>query len=370
MKYEHGLKSIPDDELLRRLTELLQKSRRIESELVAHIGEVDERKLYLREAFPSMFEYSIKVLGLSEAEAYLRINVARAARKHPMLLEMLGCGRLHLSGIAKLAPYLNEANREELLARASGMTKRQLEELVAEISPKPDVPTTMRKLPVRQKENPNRAESAKTPNGDGVSPTPILPPISTPAITQPLSPARYRIQFTASAELHDKLEQLRARMRTSIPDGDISSIIDDAVTEKLERLESKRFGKTDAPRKNLDEIDTSASSRYIPAAVRRAVYERDGGQCAFVDKSGRRCTHRDRLEFHHRKPYGRGGDHSLDNVQLLCHGHNGFQAELDYGKEAIERHRRSAHRVSEPEVSYTIHLEPTPPGQSCYAEFG
>ncbi len=110
MKYKHQLKSVPDDELLRRLSELLQKSRRVESELVAHIGEVDERKLYLREAFPSMFEYCIKVLGLSEAEAFLRINVARASRKHPMLLEMLGAGRLHLSGIVKLAPQLTEAN--------------------------------------------------------------------------------------------------------------------------------------------------------------------------------------------------------------------------------------------------------------------
>jgi len=118
MKHEHQLKSVPDDELLRRLSELLQKSRHIESELVAHIGEVDERKLYLREAFPSMYEYSIKVLHLSEAEAFLRINVARAARKHPMLLEMLGDGRLHLSGIVKLAPYLTDANREELLAHA------------------------------------------------------------------------------------------------------------------------------------------------------------------------------------------------------------------------------------------------------------
>jgi len=143
-------------------------------------------------------------------------------------------------------------------------------------------------------------------------------------------------------------------MRASIPDGDIASIIEEAVTEKLERLESKKFGKTNAPRKSLDETDTSASSRYIPAAVKRAVCERDGGQCAFVDENGRRCTHRDGLEFHHREPYGRGGDHSLENIHLMCRGHNGYLAEVDYGKEAIERHRRSAHRVSEPEVTYTI----------------
>ncbi len=60
-------------------------------------------------------------------------------------------------------------------------------------------------------------------------------------------------------------------MRSSVPDGDLAAIIEEAVTEKLERLEAKRFGKAKAPRKNLEETDTSASSRYIPAAVKRAV---------------------------------------------------------------------------------------------------
>ena len=90
------------------------------------------------------------VLHLSEWEAYLRIAVARASRTHPVLLVMLEDGRLHLSGIAKIAPLLTEANRETLLARAVHKSKREIEELVAEFSPKPDVPTTMRKLPVHR----------------------------------------------------------------------------------------------------------------------------------------------------------------------------------------------------------------------------
>ncbi len=85
-------------------------------------------------------------------------------------------------------------------------------------------------------------------------------------------------------------------MRSSVADGDLAAIIEEAVTEKLERLEAKRYGKTKAPRKSLAETDTSASSRYIPAAVKRAVYERDLGQCAFVDETGRRCKETGRLE--------------------------------------------------------------------------
>jgi hypothetical protein len=93
-----------------------------------------------------MFKYVTECLHLSEAEAYLRIEVARASRKHPMLLDRLSDGSLHVSGIATLAPILTEANRETVLARAAFKTKQEIKELVAELSPKPDVPDTIRKL--------------------------------------------------------------------------------------------------------------------------------------------------------------------------------------------------------------------------------
>ncbi len=145
---KHALKSISDDELLRRVPELLKNSRPVEAELIAHLAEVDERRLYARYA-SSLYSYSTRVLHMSEYEALLRMRVARASRKHPVLLEMLADGRLHLSGIDKLAPILTEDNCEILLARAVHLSKREIEELVAEISPKPDVPPSIRKLPTR-----------------------------------------------------------------------------------------------------------------------------------------------------------------------------------------------------------------------------
>jgi 5-methylcytosine-specific restriction endonuclease McrA len=359
MKTKRPIESIAkksDDELLRGLLELLQSSRRIESELVAHIGEVDQRRLYARYA-SSMFRYATEVLHLSEHEAYLRIEVARASRKHPMLLEMLADGRLHLSGIAKLAPHLTEANRDTLLERATHKSKREIEELVAELAPQPDVPATIRKLPeprsraapTRKVLGPDRVEVNSEPKA-----TPSNPAPAKPAVMKPIAPARYRIAFTASAELRDKLERLRALMRSSVPDGDLATLIEEAVTEKLERLESKRYGKAKTPRKSLQETDTSASSRYIPSAVRRAVYARDLGQCAFLDENGRRCAETRRLEFHHRHPYGRGGNHRLDNIELRCRIHNLDQAYRDYGSEVMKRYRRSAGRVSEPSVLYYV----------------
>ena len=158
-------------------------------------------------------------------------------------------------------------------------------------------------------------------------------------MVEPLSPARYRVEFTASAALRDKLERLRSLMRSTDPDADLGTVIEAAVSEKLERLEARRFATTARPRKELAEADTSPSSRHIPAPVRRAVYERDGGQCCYVDAEGRRCGARGDLEYHHRLPYGFGGDHGLDNTCLACATHNAMLAEHDYGAEVMARHR-------------------------------
>jgi hypothetical protein len=356
MSSTHELHSISDDELLRRLAELLKHSRRVESDLVAHIGEVDARRLYAREAASSMFTYCTEVLHLSEAEAYLRIAAARASRKHPMLLAMLSDGRIHLSGIGKLAPYLTDANCEGVLARAAHKSKREIEELVAELVPKPDVPPTVRKVPARAESAPApelRLDAVKNETPSQSAPRPPAPPV-----VQALAPARYRVTFTASAELRDKLERLETLMQE-----DLATVIEAAVTEKLERLEAKRFAETKKPRKSLEETDTSASSRYMPAAVKRVVRKRDQDRCTFVDKQGRRCTERRGLEFHHDDPFGRGGDRSPSNIRLLCRAHNSYLAERDYGKDVMDRYRRSGSRVSESAPVYGLAFRSPPEDQ-------
>ena len=216
-----------------------------------------------------------------------------------------------------------------------------------EITPKPDVPTVMRKLPQR----PKKAASQLGP--DQVAIELPAPAKTKPALVEPLAPARYKVQFTANAEFHAKLERLQALMRSSVPDGDLAAIIEEAVSEKLERLEAKRFGKTTAPRKSVEETDTSPSSRYIPAAVRRTVSERDGNRCTFVDGRGRRCRSRNALQFHHDEAFALGGDHSPDNVQMMCPAHNQYLAERTYGKEVMGRFRRSDSRAREPGPVYS-----------------
>jgi hypothetical protein len=364
------LRSVPDDDLLRRLGSLVHQSRSVEHDLVADIAEVDARKLYAREAASSMHAYCTSVLHLSGAEAYLRIAAARASLKHPVLLIMLADGRLNLTTIGLLAPHLTPENRDALLARATHQSKRRILALVAALKPRPDVAAVIRKLPERR-------VPALAPRPDVVSAAPIaavlelgpeqpteVVPVASPetsaradelrpdgvqprAVVEPLSPARYRVQFTAGDRLHDLLERLQALMRSTVSNGDLAALIEIAVTEKVERLEARRFGRTKAPRKAVADVDPDPSSRYIPADVKRAVSERDGYQCTFRNPLGGRCAERSWLEFHHQHPHGLGGDRSIQNICLMCHTHNEYLAELDYGREVILRHRqrRKSERV-------------------------
>ena len=297
------------------------------------------------------------------------------SRRHPTVLTMLEDGRLHLSAIATLAPQLKKltpADGEELLARAVHKSKRELKELVAELSPKPDVPPSVRKVP-RRAPNTRKATGPETPQqgrpetSSETRPSAEPPTTSGPsdlesprapasesrdprAKVEPLAPARYLVQFTASAELRDKLERLTALT----PGSDLASIIDAAVSEKLERLEARRFGKTNKPRKNLDDAATSSRVRGISAPVKRFVWQRDGGQCTFVAQDGRRCPERHRLEFDHDEAYGLGGDRSAANVRLMCRVHNLYMAEKVYGKKKMDQYRGLADTVREPAPSFEL----------------
>jgi hypothetical protein len=357
---------LSDDELLRRVSDLLGQSRHSEAELVAHLAEVDERRLFARAACPSMFAYCTEVLHLSEAEAYLRITAARAAHEHPIILAMLADGRLHLSSIARLAPHLTAANRDHVLARATHRSKREILELVAELSPRPDAPTLIRKLPCQHDAMAAGGLScsdsgsivvpggAPEPTSGRTTPAPLAPERAgqlcpdrvaareaygrpraaahSPGSLEPIAPGRYKVQFTASATLREKIERLQALMHSSVPDGDLAALIEVAVDEKIARLEAKRFARAEKPRKTVATSDTRPRSRHVPAAVRRAVWTRDGGRCRFVDDQGRRCTARRGLEFHHRHPFGMGGDHDVEQIRLFCRTHNRYAAEVDYGR--------------------------------------
>jgi hypothetical protein len=241
---------------------------------------------------------------LSEDAACNRIHAARACRRFPVIVDMLAAGTMSLTSVRLLREHLTPENREAVLARAAGLSRRQIEALVAELAPRPDVPSSVRKLrtvappppPVLTSEiappsptltlatTPSAAQTVATvvpsvqPERPMGTPAPAVP--TRRPIIETTSPERYRVQFTVGKETHDKLRSLQALLRREIPDGDPGAIFDRAVTLLLEKVEKAKLGSVARPR----------SSR----STRPGTDKTDGGQCGFVSPDGQRCRERGR----------------------------------------------------------------------------
>jgi hypothetical protein len=197
------------------------------------------------------------------------------------------------------------------------------------------VASVIRKLPA-PKPNPRAPQlhesvSADRPNETGVpaanAPAIVVQPAPRPAIIAPLAPERYKVQFTVTRETHDKLRRVQDLLRHSVPNGDPAVIFDRALTLLLGELEKKKLARTDRPRQVTD---PKSGSRYVPAAVKREVWKRDGGRCTFIGTGGQ-CSERGWLEFHHVIPFAEGGETTSANLQLRCRAHNAYEAEAHFG---------------------------------------
>ena len=309
--------------------------RKANARLIALLMEVDSRKLYAGQGYASLFTYCVQVLHLSEHAAYLRIEAARLTRRFPAILDKLSDGSLHLTGVSLLGPHLTPANHAELLDEARHKSKREVEQLIARLRPQSDVPAVVRKLPAPK---PASVLGAEVPRSgvsvpgfklpvvvaDATPPAVGAPVAPRPPEIKPLAPQRYKLQCTISRETHDKLRRVQDFLRHTIPDGDIAAILDRALTVLLADLSRAKCAATERPR-SIQE--TRSRSRHIPAAVKRDVWARDGGRCAFQGELGR-CAETGFLEFHHVVPYADGGETLATNLELRCRAHNQYEAAL------------------------------------------
>ena len=303
------------------------------AELVAHLGELETRDVYLRAGHGSLFAYCREVLALSEADAYNRIEVARTARLFPVILEMLEGGSVNLTTVRLLAPHLTHDNHRGVLESARGKRKAIVEEIVARLAPHPDVAPSIRRLPPPRPFAWRPVEPPPPVGARQAWPSAPSPPLPAPfprgsAIVAPLSPDRYRVQVTIGGDTLEKLRLAKDLLRHAIPSGDDAAVLDRALTALLMDLARKKFAAAEAPRPSRG---ATPGSRHIPAEVKRAVYVRDLGRGVFVGTNGRRCGERAFVEFHHVHPYAAGGEATVGNVQLRCRAHNAYEARAYFG---------------------------------------
>lgn len=339
----HGL---TDLELIAEVKNAAAGARRATAALVALLAELDERKLFLAEGCSSLFVYCTHVLRLSEHAAYGRIAAARASRRFPAILDLLASGAITLTTVVLLAPHLTDENHEALLEGVRHKTRPDVERLIACLHPQPDIEATIRRVSM----------STPASRTHGLPETPMLPASAAPVVDSrpadsgpvsagnadgpqvpvmiaaaratvaPLSPERYLITVTVSREAHGRLRRAQDLLRHVIPTGDPAAIIERALTVLVGQLERTRLAQVKKPGAARVSNETS---RHASASVRRAVWHRDGGRCAFVGTEGR-CTETGFLEFHHVEPYADGGPTTVENLSLRCRAHNAHEATLHF----------------------------------------
>jgi hypothetical protein len=343
--------TMTDSDLLAETIRLAAVARDATVALLRCLMEVEARRLHLAQGYGSLFTYCTRVLHLSEHAAYRRIEAARTARRYPCILELLAEGEITLTTIGLVAAHLTDDNHRALLQEVRHTARRDVERIVARLRPRPDVPPTIRKLPVPTVRVPALVESGTTgdrspaiASGVPVIPAPPRPqptsqekgrngmPSCLPGAPRPvvaaLTPDRYKLQLTVPHETCETLRRLQDLMRHTNPTGDIAVIVDQALTLLLAQVERQKMATTTQPRRNGTAV---SRTRHIPAAVKRAVWARDEGRCAFVSAEGHRCSQRAFLEFHHLVPFADGGVASADSIAVRCRAHNAYEADRWFG---------------------------------------
>ncbi len=370
MEFNTLLADLPEQALLQRFGHLVRQDRHNTAQLLAHIGEIDERRLWAKHACPSMFAFCMERFHMSESMTAKRIWAARTARRFPVVLPMVATGELHLSAINQLGKHLTEDNHQALLGRAKHKSSREIDVLLAELAPRPDVPSRVRALPRLTRPAVPRelpTTNAREDRGrDGqCTPTNLTAgagaakPVPVHKQVVALAPRRFKIEITVDQQTHDRLRSLQDLLGHQLPSADPALIVSRAIELLLDDTLKKKAAVTNAS--VTGEVATGAAvtraarpsgrpstkrTRAIPAAIRREVWRRDAGRCRFVDAQGRRCRATSCIEYHHGIPYGKGGRHEAGNIALRCRAHNQYQAELDFGLDFMLSKRHGASRHS------------------------
>lgn len=350
---------------------------------LAHLSEIDARRLYAGEGYSSMFLYCVEELHLSEDCASRRIQAARVARRFPVLFAALADGRLHLTGMALLAPFFTPENFDELLQACTHRSRAQIQEWLATRFPEtvsPAVRASIRPVvsaPVHVKSTTTVATDGQLLASFGASDAPKAEnghaienghraensPMEKARVSTenaPVPARQFQLTVTVPGSTHEKLKYLQSLLSHSLAAGDLAQLIDRAFDALIEKVEKRKFG---SPAKEPAETAPScpvrvaaaarvmrprtnrAPSRYISVQVRRAVWDRDQGRCTFVSTSGHRCSERRFLEFDHIQPLARGGPSTVDGLRLRCRAHNQYEADRILGAGFMNGKREEARRL-------------------------
>ncbi len=319
---------LSDQELLSNTKKLVKEEKNLTLKIIEHLEEVSKRKLYCDLKYQSLFEYCVYELGYSRDEAYRRLDAMKTSKKVPEIKKELGNGTITLSTINLMSDFLNASakknitiNSREILTQIKGQSKKDVEKFFIKKKEELGIKTQIAKKEI------------VTKAGEEV-----------------------RLNITLKKSTMDKITKLKALVSHSNPNFETSDLLDKVLDDAIAKMEAKKFAQRKAregkvPTKNslsnnqisdgnsssakklssssssakISSQNSSCTSRYIPAQVKREVYKNSSKSCA-------NCGSIFFLEYDHQKSFAKGGASDATNMIILCSRCNQRKAIIEYGQ--------------------------------------
>jgi hypothetical protein len=344
-------------ELTVTLADLLRRERTALGDFLAALADFDAKRRWVELGYTSLFHFLRAELHLSKAAAQYRKVAAELLQRVPAVVEPLRDGRLCFTTVIEAAKVLTLDNCEAVLPRFFGLSRSDAVEVVAELQPHPAPPTrtvvtTPRPAPrpvaspccedPAPASLPLAAAAAGSPGeADRGSPVELaLSEVPRPAPRRaevvPLDAEDRRLHLTVSKRFLAKLAAAADALAHTHPGATEEELLEAGLDLLLARA-AKRHGLVERPRETR-ETREPANPAHVPAAVRRAVYLRDGGRCHYRLASGELCGCTRYLQYDHVPPLALGGTSTVDGVRLACKAHNLRAARLDLGDAVMDRY--------------------------------
>jgi 5-methylcytosine-specific restriction endonuclease McrA len=312
-------KSLSNEALLRITQALALEERRLTTEILWHLHEIQIRRLYAEKGYGSLFEYAVQGLGYSEAAAGRRIAAMKLLVEVPEIEPALKRGEVNLSTLSTIQGFIqrkskpvSKLEKKELVFALQGKSRRECEKVLVSLDPSAALPRERERV---------------------------------------VSPTQTEIRFIADDELMQKLQRIKdldghvqsnpsyLELFHRMADLALKKLDPVAGKEKPAKAESSIVSTAQiAPVTKVSsappaESEKTIHSRYIPAALRREVWKRDQSRCSYQSSDGKQCNSRFALEIDHIQPLALGGKTVSSNLRLLCRAHNQQQAVLKLGSQ-------------------------------------
>ena len=301
------LKSKSNEVLITDLKQMVSEERRLLTEILHHLKEVEDRRLFLERGYPTLFTFATECLGYSEAAAQRRIQAMRLMKDVPQIEAKIKTGKLSLSVASQVQSFFRQEEKKrkasiptseklDFVVQLEGTSARSCEKKLAQIAPETKKPREKARI---------------------------------------LTDKTTLIQFVADKELMEGIDKLKQLLAHGNPEGRLDLLFKKLVQLGLEKWDPEQ---RIARRRGKNSFPTSAiKSRHIPAAIRDEVWRRDQGKCQYQDPStGKTCGSWHGVQLDHTKPFARGGSHDPSNLRLLCRRHNLLTARKAFGSRWID----------------------------------